>query len=259
MGCKTLDECIEQVLDINGTVCPFTCPGICTEEEVLCPGHPIDKNGCEGQPACYNRTTGFNSTEFCPDSSDCPIYCNETQFKCPTGLDETGCKTPDECIEQVIDVNGDICPFHCPGLCTEDQILCDGHPIDEYGCSGQPSCYNRTRSNNGSFCPDSSDCPIYCNKTEAMCPTGFDDTGCKTPDVCIQKERDFNGELCPFHCPGVCTDDQILCPGHKMDLEGCEGQATCQNRTRDNDGNFCPDISDCPGQRISSSVQIPGQ
>ena len=257
-GCKNPDVCYQPERDYNGEFCPFTCPGICEKGERLCPGHPIDENGCKGQPACYNRTRDFDGHHFCPETSDCPIYCNETEVRCPTGLDEMGCKTQDECIKQVEDVNGELCPFHCPGLCTKHEILCPGHPIDELGCSGQPSCYNRTRANNGSFCPDIYDCPIYCNKTEALCPTGFDDTGCKTPDICITKEKDLDGELCPFHCPGVCTDDQILCPGHKMDLDGCEGQATCQNRTKDNDGNFCPDISDCPTFCLSNEVRCPG-
>jgi hypothetical protein len=261
LGCKTPDVCIFLKKDINGTLCPFHCPGVCTDEEVLCSGHPIDINGCEGQPSCYNRTKD-DEEMFCPDTSDCPIFCNQTEEACPTGFHEDGCKTPDVCIKLEKDINGTLCPFHCPGVCTDEEVLCSGHPIDEIGCEGQPSCYERTKSYEyygGIYCPDTSNCPIFCNKTEESCPTGLDQIGCKINDVCIKLEKDNNGTLCPFHCPGVCTDEQVLCPGHKKDLTGCEGQATCYNRTKNWYGEYCPDASDCPTFCLSNEVRCPGE
>ena len=261
IGCKRSTICIKKETDIDGNVCQEICPAPCHQNQTICAEDKRDEFGCRVQETCRNKTKNVNG-EFCSYDSICPAICNATQVLCETGIEDTGCRVPDVCYQPEKDINGDFCPFECPGICTENQVLCSGHPFDLKGCKGQPACYNRTLDHEGKFCPDASDCPIFCNESislnQTICPTGVDDTGCKTPAICVIHEKDSSGEYCPFHCPEICNDNQVKCAGHKMDLKGCEGQSTCHNRTIDNDGDFCPEDSDCPVFCLENEVRCPG-
>ena len=109
-----------------------------------------------------------------------------------------------------------MCPETCPATCEADQTICADGERDELGCREQESCHNQTRNIHGEFCPYESVCPALCNITEVLCDNGIDEEGCKHPSICYQPEKNYYGEFCNFTCPGICSDEEILCPAIRL-------------------------------------------
>ena len=55
---------------------------------------------------------------------------------------------PDLCVPQERDYEGNLCPVHCPGICGENEILCEGHK-EAMGCKMPAICYPKGMKTKG--------------------------------------------------------------------------------------------------------------
>merc|ERR1712136_461710 len=178
--------------------------------------------------------------------------------------DENGCNKPDLCVPQERDYEGNLCPVHCPGICGENEILCEGHK-EAMGCKMPAICNPKgmkTKDVNGIYCQDDSashDCPVECDETigEVLCHSYDSPIGCKPRALCIPRPQDVNGDYCPAHsaCAKECTWDEILCPDG-ADSRGCKNADLCLPRGEDRDGNLCP--GSCPAICSDNEFNCPG-
>jgi len=283
-GCKGQDVCHQKVKDDQGVYCPpdsasHLCPKACPPHEVLCEPYegPL---GCKGPYECYTRSVSDND-EYCPSTSDCPCQCAQSEYCCPRGNDENGCKLQEQCIAKERGFDGELCPLHCPELCTEEQVYCPGG-IDETGCRGPSSCRDKTEHKWGEafdeaaangedapICPGY--CPTVCESHEILCPSQLDPcNGCPTEEVCREAIKDKDGLFCAgkevngedktdtslrrggylsfsHNCPKLCREQEgeVLCPVYE-DETGCKPEAQCVQRVTGTDGEWCSSHSACP-------------
>ena len=266
-GCMTPDQCTIKAVDINDHSCPPSsashgCPIKCPNDTILCPSGG-DGLGCENPLQCVSKSYD-NKGIACPDSSICPTLCEHTEISCPSfEEDENGCKLPDTCVTQQRDINGELCPVHCPFNCGWGEMLWYG-PLDPMGCPPDFLCIDIPYKVWGDARYVGTECPNFYPKTcrfgEIKCPVQIDPCdGCPTEEVCRPKQKDNNGQFCPddsasHDCPTLCFDgfvhgrpanNQISCP-EKEEQNGCKPPEKCFERILDYFGNSCPDASVCP-------------
>ena len=233
--CALPDVCIPKQINNNGEYCSSqACPLTCEHGEHLCKG-AIQLDGCREEDRC-TMLVESKQGELC--GGTCPIECKDGWIKCQGITSYTppheGCIGQDICHIKFKDKNYQYCPDEsashgCPKACPPDEVLCP--PAEtELGCLLEKVCRPRSKDEGGNYCPDSSDCPTVCKPYEINCAGGISDDGCKLPDLCIKQHRDFNGDQCPFHCPQVCSDEQVLCPGQRNPITGCIGSDQCKDK-----------------------------
>ena len=164
-GCLKPDTCIplEGPIGNNGNACISTCPMVCAQGQMLCPGGLLfskifsfittlkylgfDFNGCEMPGICMPA----NGPGNCPQS--CPTFCGPNEIQCWGGFDSNGCSLSDSCIPMKgpMGTNGMECPSFCPISCPPNMSTCPGAQ-DEFGCTGPEycdvSCQDDTSTNN---------------------------------------------------------------------------------------------------------------
>jgi len=269
-GCPQPPTCEQKEETHAGEYCDDQyCQLICSVEYQFCKGtQQVD--GCMESDICVPKDTD-DSGALC--DGNCPIMCEPTtEILCDGTIvyngPKSGCRNDDSCTEKARDVNGEYCPDNsdshgCPIVCDEIHHECPTRTNAD-NCKEQATCTQCTKSNKGECCPQASDCPALCQPNEKECPTtGEDDEGCSLPPTCVVQERGYYGELCTIHCPGVCNDNQILCPGGR-DNVGCQEPASCYPLSKklwgDDVGEWCPGFcpADCKDrEQLCSSVQDP--
>jgi len=220
-GCPVNPICQPRGVNMTNDICPGFCVEACAANQIACE-QPLDPyNGCPHPDLCQDKDVSTDTGKFC-DIQQCTLKCEVTHHLCEGEVKSDGCKAEEDiCVEkQVTDLG--MCPGVCPEECQDGWILCDGQ-VDYYGdvhkhCIGQSVCHVKAKDTNGVFCPDDS-ASHMCEKT------------------------------CPEH--------QILCPPGEGQL-GCREREECTDRTTDNEGDYCPDHSDCPTVCEKNEVNCPG-
>jgi len=252
-GCQWLqkpDICLPRGKDYDGELCPVTCPGECTDTELMCHGG-INSNGCKEPDTCVSRGTkscGENQGDLCP--GHCPITCGQHELKCPSQLDPCDCcETEEVCRIKAKNINGEDCPddsdsHGCPRYCDEQngEVLCQAFE-DHLGCKPKALCMKKTVGADGRECPSHSVCPKECKADEMLCGDGEDSNNCKNADRCLPRGKDNNGELCPIQCPPACLENQVKCEG-QIKANGCRDVDSCVDKVFGNDGAQCHTV--CP-------------
>ena len=207
--------------------------------------------------AKVNGTDDHGCPVECPAHSVCPCECGVHEVCCPNNnLDENGCKCADYCMEQEMGYDGRLCTVQCPCECAENEICCPGWR-NSMGCLEANECISvptKTRGDCiGEPCP--AFCPAQCKHDEVKCPSQIDPCdGCPTEEVCQEIAKSLDGECCSVdplsashNCPVLCDEinGYVLCPAH-MNPNGCKDPAECRERTKDDDGNYCPAHTVCP-------------
>jgi len=227
-------------------------------------------DGCMEADKCVLKGKTTDDSAYC--DGNCPIKCKDSEKLCDGtiiyGGEKDGCFNDDTCVHKAVDVNGQYCPdssdsHGCPHTCPPDTHQCPTRTNPD-NCKEQAVCTPCSKDNEDKCCPPASDCPALCQPHEKECQTpGTDDNGCPLPPVCIVQERDYYGELCEVYCPGVCNDDQILCPGGR-DENGCKESPICEPLSRklwgEDVGELCPGFcpADCKDwETYCSSVRDP--
>ena len=252
--CSVPALCIPKQVNNKGEDCTLQqCPVLCKETEHLCHGD-VEVDGCKEADICVTRGVSVEG-EQCQGT--CPVECENGWIKCDGVIiydpPYTHCKGQDVCHVKAKNENGEFCPdssasHGCPKSCPPDEVLC---PAEEgvLGCKSEEVCRPKSKNDNDEYCPVTADCPTVCKPYEVNCPGGHDDDGCKNPDLCVEQTRDFNGDLCPVHCPQVCEDDQVFCPGTRSPINGCYGADQCKDKGvhkwGETPGAPCPGW--CPG------------
>jgi len=127
-------------------------------------------------------------------------------------------------------------------------------------------CIKRPRktkgSDKGGLCPGW--CPPICSHGQIKCNSLVDPCdGCPTEEVCVEAAKDLNGEVCSLDplseshgCIVICDDlnGDVLCPV-ATNTNGCKDEAVCFERTKDNDGNWCPAHSVCPSNCGADAIE----
>merc|ERR1712226_754509 len=168
------------------------------------------------------------------------------------------------CMPQERDYNGDLCPVHCPGICGDNEVLCDGHR-EAMGCKMPAICIPRGVKTKGSdiggLCPGV--CPVVCKHNEVTCEAQEDCDGCSTEQACRPKAKDNNGIYCmdesaSHDCPITCdeTKGEVVCQSYKSS-SGCKPKEFCIPRPVDNHGDYCPAHSACSIECKSDELVCP--
>ena len=228
-GCFEEDVCILKPRSDSGAICEASsCPVTCDPTlELLCDGTIIyhgPQAGCKTQATCTAKAHNDNDGTYCPDNSD---------------------------------------SHGCPITCKNETHPCPTRTNVD-GCKEQATCTECSKNNAGECCPQASDCPALCQPHEKECHTpGDDDNGCALPPTCVVQNRNYYGDLCTVHCPGVCNDGQIMCPG-PTDGHGCQEPNFCEPLSKklwgEDVGDWCPGFcpADCKDwEQLCSSVQDP--
>lgn len=252
-GCEQAPNCEEKSKDNHGEYCDEQqCTLACETTHKFCKGEQ-KVDGCWELDKCVPKDIS-DSGALC--DGNCPITCNPvTEILCDgTKIydgPKSGCFNDDQCVDKKRDCNGEFCKdssasHGCPIVCKENEHACQPR-FDECNCMEQATCTPCTLVD-GKCCPPASDCPALCKPHEKECtPPGTDENGCPKPKVCVVQERDYYGELCQVHCPGVCNEHQIMCPGDRDDT-GCPLPPTChpiaKKQWGDDKGADCPGF--CP-------------
>jgi len=269
-GCPQPPSCEQKETTHAGEYCDTqNCQLICDAEHIFCEGTQL-VDGCYEADICVPKDTS-DSGAIC--DGNCPIMCDPTtEILCDGTViyngPKAGCRNDDSCKEKSRTNNGEYCPDNsdshgCPVQCDEEHHLCPTRTNAD-GCKEQATCTPCTKGLDGECCPQASDCPALCQPHEKECPTpGTDDNGCESPPTCVVQERDYYGELCTVHCPGICNEGQIMCPG-KRDDSGCKEPAFCEPLSKklwgDDVGDWCPGFcpADCKDwEQLCSAVQDP--
>ena len=233
--CAVPARCIPKQINNNNEPCSEQhCPVICKVTEHLCRGDVLLDGCMEGDTCVPKGVSGEGET--CPGT--CPVTCENGWIKCDGQVNYvppyTHCIDQDICHVKAKNENGLHCmdssaSHGCPKTCPPDEVLC---PPSEgaLGCLEEAVCKPKSKDNRDNYCPSTSDCPTVCKHHEVNCPGGTGDDGCKNPDLCIEQHRDFHGDICPVHCPQVCDDDQVFCPGQRNPINGCYGSDQCKDK-----------------------------
>ena len=164
----------------DGTDCWSTCPMMCGETEVICPGEFY--NGCQMMDYCMPADTGCPTV--CPPTTG--ANCTSDEMMCGGGIDPaTGCEMPGHCIPSTMGngTDGNPCWSSCPAMCdyAAGQMYCDGGFYN--GCPM------------GGYCAwPYGDCPAMCgahcdyDAGEHYCDMGTDDNGCWMGNFCSTEE-----------------------------------------------------------------------
>merc|ERR1712226_29743 len=164
----------------DGTDCWSTCPMMCGETEVICPGEPY--NGCPMGDFCAPADVGCPTVR--PPATG--VECGTDEMMCGGGIDTaTGCEMPGHCIPSTMGngTDGNPCWSSCPAMCdyAAGQMYCDGGFYN--GCPM------------GGYCAwPYGDCPAMCgahcdyDAGEHYCDMGTDDNGCWMGNFCSTEE-----------------------------------------------------------------------
>ena len=273
LGCKGKVECIPISYE-NGLACSDTslCPTICKDNEILCPVHGKDENGCKKPDVCVHQKRDVHG-ELCP--VQCPVECNYDEVWCNGYYDPNGCMEADTCVKRKEKLWGDDKGSLCPGICPADkckngEVLCYSQcdPCD--GCPTEELCVPKFQDINGEHCPDNSashNCPKTCasetgyefyqdSHVFALCPLHENSLGCKPKAECKRRQKDIFDRYCPADsvCPVQCLSNEIQCP-NGVDSRGCKRQDVCYPRGEDKDGNLC--TINCPSKCTASQISCP--
>lgn len=269
-GCPVESTCKTKEVDHFGNYCDEQyCHLICDEPFKFCAGDQM-VNGCMEADICVPKGKTTDGSAYC--DGNCPVKCRDEELLCHGtkiyGGEKDGCLNDDTCVTKVHDSNGLYCPENsdshgCPITCPPDYHQCPTR-TNQYNCKEQATCTPCSRDIENNCCPQVSNCPALCQQNEVECQTpGQDDNGCPIPPTCIAQERDHYGDLCDVYCPGVCNDNQILCPGG-IDEKGCKEAPFCKALSKklwgEDRGEWCPGF--CPAhcmdwEHLCSSVQDP--
>ena len=269
-GCYNEDTCTEKARDVNGEFCPIQsdshgCPVECPEGTHECPTRTGDDN-CK-EPQTCTTCSRDNNGDCCPMASDCPCLCQPHEVCCQTpGEDDNGCPHPPICVVQERDYYGQLCTVHCPGVCNDNQILCDGSR-DEDGCKESPFCeqigVKLWGDDKGELCPGF--CPADCKDWEQLCsPVQDPCDGCATEPECKPKAKDVNGMNCPpesashgcaISCRTLDGVETICAAYDDPTAPGCQEKLTCLARSTGNNGDLCPSHSVCTRKCASDEKQ----
>jgi len=182
-GCEMPGFCFPNKNGMNGTdgtECWNSCPMMCGETEVICPGEFY--NGCQMGDYCMPADTGCPTV--CPPTTG--VECGTDEMMCGGGIDSaTGCEMPGHCIPMTMGngTDGQACWSSCPAMCDYDagQMYCDGGFYN--GCPM------------GGYCAwPYGDCPAMCgahcdyDAGEHYCDMGTDDNGCWMGNFCSTEE-----------------------------------------------------------------------
>jgi len=270
-GCPQPPTCKTKESDHQGEYCDEQhCQLTCETPYKFCNGEQM-LDGCMEADICVPKGKTTDQSAYC--DGNCPVMCDPiTEIKCDGTViyigPKAGCENDDTCRQKARDVNGEFCPDNsdshgCPIECPPDHHQCPTRTNPD-NCKEQATCTPCSKDDNGECCPPSSDCPALCQPHEKECPTpGEDDNGCALPPTCVVQERDYYGELCTVHCPGVCNENQIMCPGGRDD-SGCQEPSFCEPLSKklwgDDAGDWCPGFcpADCKDwEQICAAVQDP--
>ena len=207
---------------MNNDICPGFCVHACEKQYNECEQPDDTSTDCPSPNACEFKQVD-NSGKYC-DFQQCLLTCEFTHHICAGDELHDGCKEEDVCVpKQPNDMSPDgLCPGKCPIECQDGWLKCDGQ-VDYYGdvhkgCIGEDICHVKAKDTNGVFCPDESDSHM---------------------------------------CLKTCPPPQILCPPKEGQL-GCREIAECEDRSTNNEDEYCPDHSDCPTVCPPHHVNCPG-
>lgn len=271
-GCPLAPVCKTKEVDHSGQYCDEQhCHLICEEGFKFCSGD-VKLDGCMHGDMCVPTGSTADESAYC--DGNCPVTCKDGEILCDgttiycDGCEQEGCLNDDTCKDKARDMTGQYCPANsdshgCPVACLPDHHQCPARILGD-NCKEAVQCVQCSYDNDDNCCPMASDCPALCQPHEQECQTpGEDESGCPFPNQCIVQERDYYGELCDVHCPGVCNDNQILCPGDR-DEEGCKESPFCVPLAKklwgEDVGGWCPGFcpADCKDwEQLCSSVQDP--
>lgn len=270
-GCPKQPTCKTKSIDHSGKYCvEQLCIVICDATEKFCAGDQM-VNGCWEEDICVPKDQNTDESAYC--DGNCPVTCQDSEIKCDGtiiyGGDKDGCKNDDTCVHKARGNDGVYCPASsdshgCPVSCPPDHHDCPALTDPVTGCKLQRICKPCTKDNEDNCCPMASDCPAICQPHEKECQTpGEDENGCPLVPTCIVQERDYYGDLCPVHCPGVCNENQVMCPGGRDD-KGCKETPHCEPLSEklwgEDKGDWCPGFcpADCKDwEQLCASVQDP--
>jgi len=258
------DSCQCPTTGNNGELCPVICDANCNNETQIECDQGNDNNGCKKQPICVAKGRG-NGNIIC--EGFCEETCPPTHNQCEQPIDDDGCATPDNCEEKQTDNSGKYCDLQqCNLKCDATEQLCEGS-VTVDGCKEADKCIPKQTNENSpdGLCPGT--CPLECQNGWILCDGTIDYYGdihkmCKGQSICHVKAKDTNGIYCPDEsdshgCPVTCPPDQVLCPAKEGPL-GCKEEAECKDRTTDDEGEYCPESSDCPTICPPNHVNCPG-